>query len=297
MTQQYTHDPVLPDEVNQYLITDKNGIYVDGTLGMAGHTLQIVSKLNKPGRLISLDWDPEMIKLAEKNIGDYSGQVNILEGNFADIDEILARENITQISGVLFDLGVSSLHFDKPSRGFSFTHNGPLDMRINPSNPLTAHAIINKWPYEQIEHLIRIAGERYSRKISKLIVRERAKKPLATTEDLKILIEKNFICRKDKIHPATRTFLALRLAVNYEMDNLLKGIHNASSFMKKGARMAIITFHSLEDRAVKETFKSMVKLGGWELVTRKPVKPTEGEIEKNHRARSAKLRVIEKTVA
>jgi len=295
MTKDYTHEPVLPKETVEHLVTNKNGIYVDGTLGMAGHTTKIISELNKQGRVIGIDWDPEMIELAKKKLADQNQQATIIQGNFADIDEILPRENITQISGVLFDLGVSSLHFDKPSRGFSFKHDGPLDMRISPENPLTAYTIINKWPYEQIEHLIRISGERFSTKITKLIMREREKNTIVSTADLKNLIEKNFICRKDKIHPATRTFLALRLAVNSELDNLLKGIHSATHFMNKGSRMCIITFHSLEDRIVKETFKSMVKLGGWQMITRKPVKPSDEEVAGNKRARSAKLRVIERT--
>ncbi len=168
-------------------------------------------------------------------------------------------------------------------------------MRISPENPLTAYTIINKWPYEQIEHLIRISGEKFSNKITKLIIKEREKNTIVSTEDLKNLIERHFVRRKNKIHPATRTFLALRLAVNSELDNLLKGIHNATHFMTKGSRMCIITFHSLEDRIVKETFKSMVKLGGWEMITRKPIKPSDEEVAGNKRARSAKLRVIERT--
>ncbi len=295
MTKNYTHEPVLPNETIKYLVTNKNGIYVDGTLGMAGHSKRIISELNEQGRLIGIDWDPEMLALAKKGLAEQAGQTTLIQGNFADIDEILPRENIIGISGVLFDLGVSSLHFDKASRGFSFKHDGPLDMRINPENPLTAYTIINKWPYEQIEHLIRISGEKFSRKITKLIVKEREKNTIVSTSDLKNLIEKHFIRRKDKIHPATRTFLALRLAVNSELDNLLKGIHSATHFMGKGSRMCIITFHSLEDRIVKETFKSMVKLGGWELITKKPIKPSDEEVASNKRARSAKLRVIERT--
>jgi 16S rRNA (cytosine1402-N4)-methyltransferase len=295
MTKNYTHEPVLPNETVDHLVTNKNGIYVDGTLGMAGHSKRIISKLNEQGRLIGIDWDPEMLALAKKELTEQAGQTTLIQGNFADIDEILPRENIKKIAGVLFDLGVSSLHFDKPSRGFSFKHDGPLDMRLNPENPLTAYTIINKWPYEQIEHLIRISGEKFSRKITKLIVNEREKNTIVSTSDLKNLIEKHFIRRKDKIHPATRTFLALRLAVNSELDNLLKGIHSATHFMGKGSRMCIITFHSLEDRIVKETFKSMVKLGGWELITKKPIKPSDEEVAGNKRARSAKLRVLERT--
>ena len=173
-------------------------------------------------------------------------------------------------------------------------HDGPLDMRINPDNPLTAYTIINQWPYEQIEHLIRICGERHSRRITRAILDARREKALDTTADLGALIERVAPARGEKTHPATRTFLALRVAVNYEFDNLTRGIQKMMPLLKPGARMGIITFHSLEDRIVKETFRLMASMGGWKLITRKSVKPSEAEVLANKRARSAKLRVVEK---
>ncbi len=289
----FTHKPVLAEEVANLLVTDRKGVYVDATLGFGGHCLKILSMLKPEGKIIGIDWDPEMINLARKNLNSYQNQAMVFEGNFANIDEIMARENFSKISGVLFDLGVSSLHIEKPSRGFSLKHDGHLDMRINPTNPLTAHTIINKWPYEQIEHLIRICGERHSAKIASVIVERRQTCSIETTFELRKLIEK-IVPPVTRIHPATKTFLALRVAVNYEFDNLTRGIQKSSQFLDKGARMAIITFHSLEDRIVKETFKLMCKIGGWNLVTKKPVKPSEEEVQNNPRARSAKLRVIEK---
>jgi len=294
MDTNYTHQPVLPEEVAGLLVTDKSGIYVDATLGLAGHAIKMLSVLNEGARVFGVDWDPEMAALAAKNLEPYGTRAKVIQGNFANIDEILTRENLTGITGILFDLGISSLHFDKPSRGFSLKHEGPLDMRINPANPLTAYNIINHWPYEQIEHLIRVCGEPKSNKIARAIVEKRTVKPLETTAELRSLIERVIPFRGEKIHPATKTFLAIRVAVNSEFDNLTRGIQKAMPFLAKGARMGIITFHSLEDRIVKETFKIMADMGGWKMVTRKPVVPSETETLQNKRARSAKLRVIEK---
>ena len=295
MTEQpYTHVSVLAEEVVELLATEKKGTYVDATLGMGGHTARLLNALPAEADVLGIDWDPEMAGVAARNLAPFGSRVKIVQGNFANIDEIAAREGIRSLSGALFDLGISSLHFDKPSRGFSLKHDGPLDMRINPDNPLTAYTIINQWPYEQIEHLIRVCGERRSGRIAKAVLETRRAKPLETTGELAALIAKVAPARGEKIHPATKTFLALRVAVNYEFDNLTRGIQKIMPLLKPGARMGIITFHSLEDRIVKETFRIMAKMGGWELVTKKPVAPSEAEVLANKRARSAKLRVIEK---
>ncbi len=305
MTEQpYTHVPVLADEVVGLLATEKKGTYVDATLGMGGHTARLLDALPAEADVLGIDWDPEMAGVAADKLKRFGSRVRIVQGNFANIDEITAREGIRSLSGALFDLGISSLHFDKPSRGFSLKHDGPLDMRINPDNPLTAYTIINQWPYEQIEHLIRVCGERRSGRIAKAVLEARRAKPLETTAELAALISRVAPARGawsgaaqfggQKIHPATKTFLALRVAVNYEFDNLTRGIQKVMPLLKPGARLGIITFHSLEDRIVKETFRLMAKMGGWELVTRKPVAPGEAEVAANKRSRSAKLRVIEK---
>lgn len=290
------HKPVLPDEVCNLLITDDEGIYLDATVGPGGHSSAILQALKPEGKIFALDWDPEMVALARENLAPYNSRVHVIESNFADIAQTMAQEEITSVSGVLFDLGVSSLHFDKPSRGFSFRHNGPLDMRINPANSLTAEAILNKWPFEQIDHILRVCGEeRYSARIARAIVERRQKKPFKTTKDLSELVQSVLGNAGVRIHPATRTFMALRIAVNREFDNLTRGIEKASSLLKPAGRMAVISFHSLEDRIVKQTFRSMINLGGWEWVTPKPVRPSKAEIAVNSRARSAKLRVIKRT--
>ena len=298
MEEKYTHNPVMLEEVKDFLITDKGGVYVDATIGMGGHSKKLLENLDPDAKLIGIDWDPEMLNIASNNLTHFSSQVKLIGGNFANLDDILKKERILYISGLLLDLGVSSLHFNKASRGFSFRREGPLDMRINPANPLTASSIINTWPYEQIEHLIRICGERFSHKIARAIINVREKKKIETTTELSKIIE-NVIPFKNKnkrtSHPATKTFLALRVAVNYEFDNLTKVLQKAIHLLAPGGRIAIITFHSLEDRIVKETFRFMAKMGGWKMVNKKPIIPSEREIELNPRARSAKLRVIEKT--
>jgi 16S rRNA (cytosine1402-N4)-methyltransferase len=184
----YTHVPVLADEVVNLLITEKKGTYVDATLGMGGHTARLLTALPPEATVLGIDWDPEMAGVAANNLKSFGERVKVAQGNFANIDEIIAREGIRSVSGALFDLGISSLHFDKPSRGFSIMHDGPLDMRINPDNPLTAYTIINQWPYEQIEHLIRVCGERHSGRIARAVLESRRTKPLETTSELGALI-------------------------------------------------------------------------------------------------------------
>ncbi|MBI4802345.1 MAG: 16S rRNA (cytosine(1402)-N(4))-methyltransferase RsmH [Elusimicrobia bacterium] len=294
MDENYLHQPVLAEETAQLLVTDKAGVYVDATLGLGGHAIKLLSTLDEKGKVLGVDWDPEMAGLAARNLEPYGGRAKVVQGNFANLDQLIAAEHLNTIAGVLFDLGISSLHFDKPSRGFSLKYDGPLDMRINPLNPLTAYNIVNHWPYEQLEHLIRICGERYAGRIAREIMDKRQAKPVETTAELRTIIEKATPYHGEKTHPATRTFLALRVAVNYELDNLTRGIQKVMPFLAKGARMGVITFHSLEDRIVKETFRFMVKMGNWKLVTKKPVAPSEAELKANKRARSAKLRVIEK---
>jgi len=297
MKEDIRHIPVMVEEATDFLITDRGGIYVDATVGSGGHTKRLIEKLDHNGKVIAIDWDPEMLNLAMLNLSDYLDRIKFIGGNFANLDEILKKERISFISGILLDLGISSIHFARPNRGFSFKNDGPLDMRINPANPLTAYTIVNHWPYQQLEHLIRICGERFSHKITKAIIEEREKKEIKTTKELATLIEK-IIPKKESLkrasHPATKTFLALRVAVNYEFDNLTKVLQKATSAIAPKGRIVVITFHSLEDRIVKETFKFMAKMGGWKLITKKPVTPKEEEIKQNPRSRSAKLRVIER---
>ncbi|MGC9069939.1 MAG: 16S rRNA (cytosine(1402)-N(4))-methyltransferase RsmH [Elusimicrobiales bacterium] len=297
MDEKYTHTSVMAEEVRKLLVTDKGGIYVDATVGMGGHSKEILKVLDDEGKIIGIDWDPEMLNIAQHNLKEYGKKVKLIGGNFANIDDLLKKEGIYNITGLLLDLGISLLHFNKPSRGFSFRKEGPLDMRINPANPLTAYSIINSWPYQQIEHLIRICGERFSQRIAKAIIDVREKKEIKTTTQLAEIISSAIpqkVQGKRHSHPATKTFLALRVAVNYEFENLTKVLQKVVHMLVPGGRIAVITFHSLEDRIVKETFRFMAKMGGWKIITKKPLTPSETEVVNNPRSRSAKLRVIEK---
>jgi len=289
----FSHIPVLAEETVELLAVKESGVYLDGTLGMGGHTAMLLKKL--PGiTVIGTDLDPEMTAAAAENLKDFGGRVKIVRGNFSEADRITAAAGVRRLSGALLDLGISSLHLDKAERGFGFRNEGPLDMRLNPEGRLTAEAVVNYWPYEQLEEMIRLCGEQHSRRITKKILERRAVKPIKTTSELAALISEAAPQRGERIHPATKTFMAIRIAVNGEFENIKRGIGAISGIMESGSRLAVITFHSLEDRIVKERFAALAGDGLWKHVTRKPVKPSEAETLRNPRARSAQLRVMEK---
>jgi 16S rRNA (cytosine1402-N4)-methyltransferase len=288
------HQPVLIREVLELLVTRPDGLYIDATTGAAGHATAVLEKLTPEGRLLGLDWDPEMLKIAEARLAAFKGRFKLVVANFKELDKVLAREGVSEIHGALFDLGISSYHYDKLARGFSFMRDEKLDMRLNPENTLTAATIVNEWPVEQITYLLKEYGEeRQAYKIAKAIVARREKGKITTTAELREAIERA-IPRAGKTHQATQTFMALRIAVNRELENLTHGIESAAARMVKGGRLAVITFHSLEDRIVKSLFASLVQAGGWVSVTKSPVAPGLEEVTRNPRARSAKLRVVEK---
>jgi len=295
----YRHEPVLLRETIDALVADPDGLYLDATLGLGGHSEAILRKLSPKGRLLCLDLDPEMVGLAQASWASRSDNVKVLRGNFRTVQQILETEKFFPLSGALFDLGISSLHFDKPERGFSFQHEGPLDMRLSPENPLTAEAIVNRWPEEQMALLFREFGEEpAARTVARAIVERRQKRLFTTTIDLAEHIE-SVLPRTTGRHPATRTFMALRIAVNAELENLTRGLEGVLPFVKSGGRVAVISFHSLEDRIVKTLFSSFASLEKC-----RPVKGGKGagavlpsieEVERNARSRSAKLRIVEKT--
>ena len=291
--ERYSHVPVLLKEVLDLLVTDPEGTYLDATVGLGGHAGAVLSTISAQGKLIGTDVDPEALAAASSRLLAFTGRVRLVRANFRNLGQVLAPE-AGQLAGALFDLGVSSLQFDKASRGFSIQHNGPLDMRLDPDSPLTAARIVNEWPAEQLELLLRENGEeRNAGLIARRIVSVRAQKPFETTDDLKSLIEREFP-RTGRIHPATRTFMALRIAVNQELENLTRGLESVVSLLKPGGRLAVISFHSLEDRIVKNVFKSFMDQGWCERVTHAPVCPGPEEVGHNPRARSAKLRVVAK---
>ncbi|MBI3552980.1 MAG: 16S rRNA (cytosine(1402)-N(4))-methyltransferase RsmH [Elusimicrobia bacterium] len=292
----YEHQPVLLAEVLDSLITDPGGLYLDATLGLGGHSEAILRAISAQSKLMGLDMDPEALHAAQARLKALPGQFRAVRANFRTLGRILEAEKFFPLAGALFDLGVSSMHFDNPDRGFSFLREGPLDMRLAPESPLTAATIVNVWPEEQISLLLKEFGEEpNARKIARAIVKRREEKPFATTTDLAGVIERLF--PRAKTHQATRTFMALRIAVNAELENLTAGLESVLPYLQQGGRVAVITFHSLEDRIVKKLFASWEAQGMCRpLVSRGKavVKPSAEEVERNARARSAKLRVVEK---
>lgn len=288
------HKPVLLNEVLHFLEPKKNGIYLDATLGLGGHSEAILKNFQNIKLLVGMDWDEEALDLAKKRLAQFKDKTSFYLANFKDLNMILEEENIEGFDGILMDLGLSSYQLDQSGRGFSFMRDEPLDMRMDRSGTVLASDMINKLPEERLEKLIRFYGEEpWAKKIAKEIVKKRGEKPILSTSQLanivKEAIPKKFHPRK--IHPATKTFQAIRIAINREFENLTTGLEKAVDALKPDGRILVISFHSLEDRIVKHFFKKNSQL---EIITKKPIRPTKEEITQNPRARSAKLRVAQK---
>jgi len=291
------HVPVLLKEAIDFLAVRRGGTYIDATVGLGGHSLEIAKRLGAPGHLIGFDKDPKALGAALLNPGfkeipddDYPA-VKFRKGSFARITELPAKS----VDGILADLGVSSLQLKDPERGFSFQVDGPLDMRMDPQSEPTAEQVVNQFDERELADLIYEFGEeRRSRRIARAIVRSR---PILTTAQLAAVISaaaRPMNQAERRIHPATRTFQALRIFVNRELDDLRKLLQAAPQLLKPGGRLVVISFHSLEDRIVKDSMREGAKLGQYRLLTKKPVTPGEEEIDRNPRARSAKLRAAER---
>ncbi|MDE2039189.1 MAG: 16S rRNA (cytosine(1402)-N(4))-methyltransferase RsmH [Elusimicrobia bacterium] len=287
------HQSVLLREAARLLVSDPKGLYLDATLGLGGHAQAILDALRPEGRLLGLDLDPASLRLAEERL---RGRANFeaARANFRDAARELKGRGFLPLSGALYDLGVSSLHFETAERGFSLRLDGPLDMRLSPDNPLTAATIVNRWPEEQLALLLKDYGEEpQARRIARAIAERRAQKPFETTLELARLLEG--LLPRGKTHQATRTFQALRIAVNSELENLSQGLEAIVPLLRPGGRLVVISFHSLEDRIVKTLFSSLTREGSCRFVEdRGPLKPSPEELERNPRARSAKLRAVEK---
>ena len=308
---EFTHKSVLLDECIEALNIRPDGIYVDGTLGRAGHSKEIVQRL-ATGRLLCIDRDMAAIEAARERLAPWMDRVTLVHGNFAELSSVLEEQGISGVDGMLFDLGVSSPQLDDASRGFSFMQDAPLDMRMDTSAPLTAYEVVNSWSYEELRRILFEYGEeRYAPVIAKHIVRARETAPIKTTLELVDLIRGAMppAALREKQHPAKRSFQAIRIAVNGELDALPPMLKAAADFLNPGGRLAVITFHSLEDRIIKRTMQDMArgctcppefpvcicgKKPKLKILTRKPIVSGEAELEKNPRARSAKLRVAEK---
>lgn len=308
----FSHKSVLLDETIEMLKIKPDGIYVDGTLGGGGHSYQICKRLGPNGRLIGIDQDEDAIKAASERLKEFKDQVTIIRSNYCNIKEVLKNLTIEKVDGILLDLGVSSYQLDTPERGFTYRENAPLDMRMDNRNDVTAKDIVNNYSEFDLYRIIRDYGEdKFAKNIAKHIVRMRSEKPIETTDELTEAIKAAIPAkiRMNTGHPAKKTFQAIRIELNKELEVLNKSLDDMVDLLNVDGRLCIITFHSLEDRIVKSKFKNNEnpctcppnfpvcvcgnKSKGM-VITRKPIIPSDQEIEENKRAKSSKLRVFEK---
>jgi 16S rRNA (cytosine1402-N4)-methyltransferase len=294
------HLPVLVTEVLTHLACQSDRVYIDGTVGSGGHAKAILESSSPNGRLIGLDLDEEAIERAKKNLTSFGGRVELLAKNFRDVREVMNDFSLKGVDGILLDLGISTDQLEDQTRGFSFRWNGQLDMRMSQQMKTTARELLQKLPAEELSRILREFGEeRFANRIAKAIVRRRQAEPLRNTRDLVEVIERSIPYSRGRIHPATRSFQALRIAVNEELQNLDVFLTQCPRALNPGGRLCIISFHSLEDRMVKNYFRLWSKrkkgeTAPFRLLTPKPVVPSQEEILTNPKARSAKLRAIEK---
>lgn len=303
------HIPVLYHECIDNLVINKDGVYLDCTLGGGGHSEGILKALSEKGRLISIDQDDQAIEFAKKRLEKYGSKWMVFKNNFENLDIVLYSAGVDKVDGILMDIGVSSTQLDDPSRGFSYRYDTKLDMRMNQNSKLSAYEVVNEYSEEELARIIYEYGEeRNSRKIARFICEKRVEKPIETTGELVTIIKRAYPARAQK-HPAKKTFQAIRIEVNRELEVLDRAIDKAIDALKVGGRLGIITFHSLEDRLVKNKFRDLATAckcppglpvcvcGGKakvKLITRKPIIPNGEEIEFNNRAHSSKLRVVER---
>jgi 16S rRNA (cytosine1402-N4)-methyltransferase len=296
------HDPVLLNEILEWCSPHDGQLVVDATVGRGGHSLALAKAIAPHGTLIGMDYDPRNLAYARDRLAksDLTTQVRLFHANFSELIEVLRQANHPRVDLILADLGVSTNQLFEQEYGLSFSNPVPLDMRLDPRNPLTARTIVNTWSEQKLATVLyELADERFSRRIAKKIVEARKRSPINTTDELADLVRSVVPVprgsdRSIPIDPATRTFLALRMVVNGEMENLEKLLRVAPDHLKPGGKIAIISFHSTEDRLVKHVFRSAEQTGQLKVLTSKPIVPSETEIQANPRSRSAKLRVAER---
>ena len=309
MSETFTHRPVLLNECIQALNIRPEGVYLDGTLGRAGHSREIARRLTT-GRLICVDRDQAALEAAEERLAQWRDRVTLVHSNFDQIDRILNELSLSGADGMLFDLGVSSPQLDDSTRGFSYMADAPLDMRMDQSGGMTAAEVVNQWPQEELRRILYQYGEeRYAPQIAAAIVRRRQDRPIQTTMELVQIVREAMPARalKEKQHPAKRSFQAIRIAVNDELASVDRMLQAAVPRLNPGGRLAVITFHSLEDRIVKQGFQSLARactcppeairctcdrIQRFEILTKKPLVPHADELEENPRSRSAKVRAV-----
>ncbi len=306
------HEPVMVEEVLQLLDPKPGGTYVDGTVGGAGHALEILKKITPGGRLIGIDRDEDALAESARRLAPFGTGKTLVKGNFADMEDILADIGIGRVDGILLDLGVSSHQLDAAERGFSFAADAPLDMRMDPGRGATAADLVNSLSEQELKKTLRDYGdEMMAGRIAKAIVARRKKSPVRTTGELADIILRALPSarQRTRIHPATRTFQALRIAVNDELSSLHRAVNAGTGLLKEGGRFVVVSFHSLEDRIVKNEFRSWEKgcicppdfpycvcrrEARLRVLTRKPIRPSADEVTQNPRARSARLRAAER---
>lgn len=295
--QDLLHKPVMLEEVLSMLNLKDGKIIVDCTVGLGGHALAMVEKIAPHGKLIGIDKDEETLSMAQEKLKPYSKNCIFIHDDFRNFDKVLEQYGIDGIDAVLFDLGVSSYQLDNPVRGFSIKAEGPLDMRMDRKSFISAYDLLNNLTEDEISSILwRFGQERFSHRIARRIVQARQKQPISSTQQLAELVTKvlPYNAKFGRIHPATRTFQALRIAVNRELDALDEALKKAVLFLNKGGRLCVISFHSLEDKIVKENFRELAKTKRFRLVFKKILRPSLTEVHRNPRSRSAKMRVIER---
>jgi 16S rRNA (cytosine1402-N4)-methyltransferase len=312
MSGEFRHIPVLLDETLTLLAPERGGTFVDGTLGGGGHAEAVLARLPQSGKLIGIDRDWEAVRAAEERLTAYGERFTALHGNFFEMKQLLAEADVTEVNGILLDLGVSSYQLDTQERGFSYKIDAPLDMRMDQGAPLSAYDVVNGYAPEEIARVLWEYGEeRFSRRIADFIARARAERPIETTVELADIVRQAIPAkfRNEPQHPARRTFQAIRIEVNSELRGLDRAVESACDLLQKGGRMCIITFHSLEDRIVKQAFRRFEnpctcppsapicicgKQPKAKILTNKPLTCSDREAERNPRSMSAKLRCIQK---
>ena len=297
MEKSYSHNPVLTREVISFLNPAPGQIIVDATIGGAGHSAEILQRIIPGGMLIGIDRDEETLRLASERLKPFEGSFKLVNKNFKYLKEVLKDIGVEKVNGIIFDLGISSIQMEAWQRGFSIKNDGPLDMRMDRNQALTAKDLVNRLSEMELSDTIRELGEeRFHRRIAGRIVEERKKKEISTTAELTDVILRSipYSRNKYKIHPATRTFQALRIRVNDELGAISQALRESPDVLQRGARVCVISFHSLEDRIVKNRFKEFKTNGVFNVLTKKPLTADENELACNPRSRSAKLRAGER---
>lgn len=297
MENKIRHIPVLAKEAIDYLALKKGMVILDCTVGMGGHAEEILRRIGDTGQLIGIDRDMEVLKEAKSRLSRVSEKFRLFHSDYRNLDSVLNAAGVDEIDGAIFDLGASSFQLESAERGFSIKADGPLDMRMDTTAALRAADIINKYSKPGlIEIFTKYGDEHFAGRIAERIIRERKKEAIKTTGRLADIIQEAlpYKFRFRRIHPATKVFMALRIAVNRELEGLEAGLSKAAAVLKKDSRLCVISFHSAEDRIVKNKFKEFAKIGTFKVITKKPIQPSEDEMRDNPRSRSGKLRVAER---